>query len=143
LSVDTLAKTRTNGGGVSENRKEACKTYVEQTKLLVTLASAFLLAPAALIGLVRPATGFALQLNEWYIIVASEGCLVASVLSGYVVLGTIAGTQDSGDYDVFRAATRWSSLIQLGLYLLAISLLAYLLTSIVAHPTALPAARVN
>jgi len=38
---------------VSDSKKEACKTYIEQTKLLVTLASAFLFAPAALIGILK------------------------------------------------------------------------------------------
>jgi len=38
---------------VPEGKKEACKTYLEQTKLLVTLASAFLFAPAALIGILK------------------------------------------------------------------------------------------
>jgi hypothetical protein len=36
------------GPTVSEGKKEASKTYLEQTKLLVTLSSAFLFAPAGL-----------------------------------------------------------------------------------------------
>ena len=34
-----------------EGKKDACNTYVEQTKLLVTLASVFVVAPAAVIPL--------------------------------------------------------------------------------------------
>ena len=36
-----------------DGKKEACKTYIEQTKLLVTLASAFIFAPAVLIPLFK------------------------------------------------------------------------------------------
>ena len=35
----------------TDGKKDACSTYIEQTKLLVTLASVFVVAPAALIPL--------------------------------------------------------------------------------------------
>jgi len=54
-----------------ENRKEACKTYIEQTKLLVTLASVFLMAPAAFFSLMnaKPHTfwhGISHYLNPYF-----------------------------------------------------------------------------
>lgn len=107
-----------NGSIVSEGRKEACKTYIEQTKLLVTLASAFLFAPAGLITILkdRGSVGLDPTLLHWF--VAVEALFVLSVLAGYVVLGSLAGSQDDGSFDVFRFSTRICSLIQFGSYLL-------------------------
>jgi len=43
--------------------------------------------------------------------------LIFSVVMGYTVLGSIAGSQYSGDFNVYRPATRILSLLQLCLYL--------------------------
>jgi len=94
--------------GNLEDRKEACKTYLEQTKLLVTLASAFVFAPAV----VNDLSSFSLQALLWM-----EGCFVFSVISAYVVMGTITGSQNDGTYNVDRLATRVFSLIQFFAYL--------------------------
>lgn len=112
----------------NDDRKEACKTYVEQTKLLVTLASAFLIAPATLIGLLRPETGARLTRAQLYWAIAAEGCFVLSVCFGYVVLGSVAGSQDAGTYDVFRPATRWASMLQFLAYIVGVTLMATLFT---------------
>ena len=72
-----------------ENKKEALKTFVDQTKLLMTLASAFIVAPAA-------AKAFVENFLDWRIIVA-EILFLISVLFSYIVLGTISGSQHKGD----------------------------------------------
>lgn len=107
-----------------EGKKEACKTYIEQTKLLVTLASAFLVAPAALLPLVKEPV----HVERWlgWLLIGVEAAFVASVLSGYVALSGITGSQDRGDFDVFRKGVRWSSLIQFFSYLVGMVLFGLL-----------------
>lgn len=102
---------------VGEGKKEASKTYLEQTKLLVTLASAFLFAPAGLFAIVkdRAAAGLTNVSIIWFIIL--EGLFVGSVLTGYIAIGSLAGSQDAGDFNVYRTATRCFSLAQFVLYL--------------------------
>jgi hypothetical protein len=107
---------------IPEGKKEATKTYLEQTKLLVTLASAFLFAPAGLIGILKDRTQAGITKAEVSWLVAAEICFIVSVLSGYVALGSLAGSQDSGDFDVYRPATRRSSLIQFVSYVLGLVL---------------------
>jgi hypothetical protein len=111
---------------VPDSKKESCKTYVEQTKLLVTLASAFLFGPAALVGILkdRAAVGLTGWQLRWF--VAAEVCFIFSVLAGYVVLGTLTGSQYDDKFDVYRPATRRSSLIQLGLYLIGLAAFMFL-----------------
>src|SRR5258708_6932529 len=98
-----------------DNRKEAVKTQVEQAKLLVALASAFVIAPAAAVVLSGT------FVNTWLFVFGEVG-LVASVLLGYLVLGAIAGSQFKGDYDVYRQATIKLSLAQIGSYLVGLIL---------------------
>jgi hypothetical protein len=102
---------------ISEAKKEACKTYLEQTKLLVTLASAFLFAPAALVGILKDKTQVGLTNAQiiWFIV--AEVFFILSVLAGYIVLGSVTGSQHSGEFNVFRPATRCFSLLQFGFYL--------------------------
>lgn len=109
-----------------EGKKEACKTYIEQTKLLVTLASAFLVAPAALLPLVKDPA----HVQRWFgwQLIGVEAAFVVSVLSGYVALSGITGSQDRGDFDVFRKSVRWSSLIQFFSYLIGMILFGLLTT---------------
>lgn len=96
----------------TENRKEACKTYIEQTKHLSTLASAFLIPPAAI-------QIFLKNTNITFFLLA-EISFVLSVIISYIVMGTIVGSQDRGDYDVYRTATRISSLLQFIFYILGL-----------------------
>lgn len=107
-----------------DGRKEACKTYVEQTKLLVTLASALIFAPAAIIGLLKD-NPFVERWLGWQLI-AAEIAFVASVLCGYIALGSVSGSQDDGSFNVYRTATRYSSLAQFGFYLLGMGLFVWL-----------------
>jgi hypothetical protein len=113
-----------------ENRIEACKTYIEQTKLLVTLASAFILAPAAVIAL-DPAKLAAVR-PHLCLVLAAECEFVASVLAGYFVLATVAGSQSSGTFDVYRPATRVSSIVQIITYLLGLAHVAWLISRVIA-----------
>ena len=99
-----------------DNRKEACKTYLEQTKLLVTLATAFLIPPAAVQVLAH-------CVSPW-LFVTSELFFVGSVLAGYITFAALAGSQDMGEFDVHRPAVRNASLGQIALF--ALGLLAFL-----------------
>lgn len=98
-----------------EGKKEACKTYIEQTKLLVTLASAFLFAPAVLIPLLKETVRIDSLLATGLMV--SEGAFVFSIFFGYVVLGTVAGSQSDGSFNVYRPATMWFSWMQIATYL--------------------------
>lgn len=107
-----------NGSQVaSEGRKEACKTYIEQTKLLVTLASAFLVAPAGLAAMLKDKEAAALSGTHLGWLITTELLFIASVLMGYIVLGCVAGSQDDSSFDIYRPMTRFSSLFQFALYL--------------------------
>jgi hypothetical protein len=101
-------------------KSEALKTYIEQTKLLVSLASGFVLAPPAILSLLRRADGKPPSFVPWSRFFWAEGLLVGSILAGYVVLGSIAGAQHNSSYDVHRPATRTFSIAQLSLYLAGI-----------------------
>ena len=118
-------------GKTPVGKVEACKTYLEQTKLLVTLASAFLLAPAGLVAILKDKT--AANLTGWQIawFVAAEILFVLSVLAGYVAVGSLTGSQSSGKFDVFRTATRVASLTQLGFYVLGIAVFVTLVVQLV------------
>jgi hypothetical protein len=125
-----------SSGTVLENKKEACNTYIEQTKLLVTLASAFLVAPLAGLALVKGAEKFVLTDKQLMIFIVAESCFILSVLAAYVVLATIAGSQDKGTFDVYRLATRISSGVQLGMYLFGLIALGYLFVTLTTtNPT--------
>jgi hypothetical protein len=117
---------------VPEGKKEACKTYVEQTKLLVTLASAFLVAPVAVFGLLRGQARVITATRELWFFGGSEFCFVVSVLLGYAVLGTLAGSQDEGEFDVYRRATQVLSLLQISAYIGGLALLGWLCVSMVS-----------
>jgi hypothetical protein len=123
------------------NQKEACKTYVEQTKLLVTLASAFLVAPAAALPLIRGSNANIITATEWRLFVGSESAFVFSVLLGYVVLATITGSQHDGTYNVYRPATRVSSIFQIVAYLVGLILFALLSLQLLTTPPPPPPLR--
>lgn len=76
-----------HGGGTTADKiggQEVCRTFIEQTKLLVTLASAFVVAPAAVLAFS--------QLRFAWLIVFGEALFILSVLAGYVALGAVAGS---------------------------------------------------
>lgn len=105
-----------------EGQKEALKTFGEQTKTLMTLASGFVLAPPAVLSFLRKPNGSAVTPLLWVRFNWAEGLLLASIFAGYLVLSTIAGSQHQGDYNVHRKATRFCSLLQIGLYLAGVIL---------------------
>jgi len=111
------------------NRVEACKTYVEQTKLLVTLASAFVVAPAAIVAL-DPARLTILRLHSC-IVIAAECSFLLSVFSAYFVLGSLAGSQYKGTLNVYRPFTVFASLVQLVAYIVGLSEVVWLVKSLV------------
>ena len=61
--------------------------------------------------------------------------VITSILFGYAVLGSIAGSQHEGTFNVYRRATTVLSLAQLALYLLGVITLALLIGAIVARVT--------
>jgi uncharacterized membrane protein SpoIIM required for sporulation len=63
----------------------------------------------------RAAAGLTGSQLVWFVV--AEVLFIASVLEGYVVLATIAGYQFLNRFDVYRPATKYSSLIQIGTYL--------------------------
>jgi hypothetical protein len=114
--------------GTKDDKKEACKTYIEQTKLLVALASGFILTPVILIGFVRNDKKLHIVgAHDIQLLVVSEVFLILSILSAYVLMGALAGEQDAGTFNVYRTAIRVFSIAQLLLYLLGISSFGFLL----------------
>jgi len=116
---------------ISEGRKEACKTYLEQTKLLVTLASAFLFAPAGLVALLKDRTAAGAKYEHIGWLISAEVLFVISVLSGYVALGSLAGSQDREEFDVYRSSVRYASLTQFAAYLAGLVIFVCIATSLV------------
>jgi len=97
-----------------EGKKDACKTYIEQTKLLVTLSSTFVIAPAAARQFIKD--------TSLLLFVFAEICFIISVLMGYFVMGSISGSQQLNEYNVYRKATMNLSRLQLGFYLIGLIL---------------------
>jgi hypothetical protein len=116
----------------TDGKQDSVKTFIDQTKLLVTLASAFVVAPAGLFAVFkdRVATGLTTEQLTWFVI--ADGLFIASVLAGYIVLGTIAGFQAIDRYDVYRPATRNASLAQIATYLAGLAVFIYLAFGLVA-----------
>lgn len=117
----------------NDGKRDACQTYVEQTKLLVALSSGFLIAPAAVLAHFETTPQIQLTHESVVWFVVAEFLFVASVLSGYVVLGCVTGSQDDGTYNVFRAATRAFSLLQLTFYLLGMSCFVMFVIRAIPH----------
>jgi hypothetical protein len=114
-----------------EGRIEAIKTFSEQTKILITLASGFVLAPPAVLSFLRRPDGKAAPAVPWGRFTCAEGLLLASICCGYLVLSTIAGYQHQGIYDVYRSATRVFSLLQIGLYLAGVILFLFMIPALI------------
>ena len=115
-------ETSPNDARIEEGRKDSVKTFSEQTKILITLASGFVLAPPAVLSFFRKPDGKAIPSLPWWRFIWAESLLVVSILAGYLVLSTIAGYQHEGVYDVDRPATRVCSVLQIALYLLGVIL---------------------
>ena len=105
----TMMKNNSN----MDDKKQACKTYIEQTKHLATLASGFIIPPAIILVFIQ-------NVNLIFFIL-SEVSLIFSVVMSYLVMGCIAGSQDQGTYDVYRPTTRIFSLLQFFSYILGLT----------------------
>ena len=101
-----------NSNSNIDDKKEACKTYIEQTKHLTTLASGFIIPPAIILVFI--------QNVNLILFILSEVLLITSVAVSYIVMGSVVGSQDEGTYDVHRRATRIFSLIQFFSYILGL-----------------------
>lgn len=119
-----------------DDRKESVKTYIEQTKLLVTLASAFVVAPVVLSSAIKGELGSALSHRQFWTFVAAEVLFILSVLLGYIVLATIAGSQVLGEHWVYRPATKLSSLLQIAAYVLGLAFFIIFAYFLMTSPTA-------
>jgi hypothetical protein len=105
---------------MNQNKIDACQTYIEQTKVFVSLASLFVLAPA---GLVSVSEAFSKRLaNHLFLVWSAESLFIASILLGYLTLGSLAGSQDDGTYDIYRPATRILSVASITSYLVGLIL---------------------
>jgi hypothetical protein len=138
------ANLRSNGKAMNDNPcndgpREAVKTYIEQTKLLVSLSSAFILAPAATLPFIGN-TGTVPLYSRFLFLVWGEICFIASVLAGYVVLGTIAGSQHMNSFNVFRPATKWVSRFQILSYVAGLGLFLVFLLNVIRLQEARPLA---
>src|SRR5579871_1132447 len=114
-----------------EDRKAASATYIEQTKLLVTLASTFLIAPAGLLAIIKDIRAVGITPTQFCLFLWAESFFVASVLAGYVALASLAGSQDQGKFNIYRTATRVSSLLQFFLYLAGLLIFVWLATTLI------------
>lgn len=100
-----------------EDGKASCKTYIEQTKLLTSLASAFIIAPAV----VTKFTDFTIN----GLLIGSEILFVVSVLFGYLTLGGVTYNQRAGNYEIYRNNVIIPSRIQFSAYLVGITLFGW------------------
>jgi hypothetical protein len=121
-----------------DGAKEAVKTYIEQTKLLVTLASAFVLAPPAAVAVFKDwiTIGLSRWLLTWFVV--ADILFIFSILMGYVVLGTISGSQHLNQYNVYRSATRYCSLLQFFAYIIGLGVFIYFAFALVSTPATPP-----
>lgn len=109
----------------------ALQTFVEQTKLLVSLASGFVLAPPAVLSFLRRPDGRVPVALPWGRFICAEILLVLSILAGFVVLGTVAGSQHNGTFDVYRPFSRFSSVCQLVLYVAGIAMFLFMIPALI------------
>ncbi len=114
-SAAQLKMTSHNAG----HHKDSVKTYIEQTKVLISLASAFVVAPAAAVVLISSA--------NLTLFLVSEGAFVLSVLCGYVVFSTISGQQFKNNYNVYNCLTRCASWLQLVAFLAGLGVFCWMI----------------
>jgi hypothetical protein len=111
--------------------RDACTTYIDQTKLLVTLASAFVVAPAAVIPFFAGQGRITAVASSVRNLIGAESAFVLSVLAGYFVLATIAGSQHKTIYNVYRPMTMFLSLAQIFSYVAGLGLFVRFVTIVI------------
>ncbi|MEM1448705.1 MAG: hypothetical protein AAF726_11440 [Planctomycetota bacterium] len=109
-----------------EGPKAACETFIQQTKLLTSLASAFVVAPV----LVKPDS---IEVTGW--LLAAEIALLVSLLAGYVTLAAVAGTQHKGKFNVYAPTIRVFAHAQFFPYVIGVALFLYWLVGERVPPT--------
>jgi len=114
-----------------DNGREACRTYVGQTKLLVTLASVFVIASPVLAGYIRTSHPTAFSTYNAVAMVVAELLFISSVLCGHVVLGSIVRSQQAGAYDILGPVTRVFSAGQFACYAVGLLCLFVMTMSLV------------
>lgn len=82
----------------TDGRAEALKTFIEQTKLLVTLASGFLVAPAAAVSLLKSSEGTSITHLSLRLFLAAEIALIVFD-SRFHVLNTYIDPDRRGSSD--------------------------------------------
>lgn len=112
-------------------KKEECKAYIKQTKLYVALTSAFLFISAVIVIILKDRSTAELDdyILAWFI--AAEVLFVCSILSGCMVLSSLAKSQGDGLFDVFCRATRLFSVLQFRSFVLGIACFIALATQLV------------
>lgn len=96
-----------------EDKKYSVEVFLSQTKILTTLATTFLIAPYVVFNkwsFIRNETFLCLDIYI-YVIISSIFFLI-SILMTYFIYSSISGNADRGVYDVYRAATRFFSILQ-------------------------------
>lgn len=105
---------------VMDSKKEECQIYIKQTKLFMTLTSAFLFAPVALVMILKDKSAAELDGSTLAWFVAVEILFACSVLSGYIALNSLFKSQDNGSFDAFCKTTRLFSVLQFRLFVAGI-----------------------
>lgn len=126
-----MSESNSKANETQSGKFEALKTFMEQTKLLVSLASGFVLAPPAVISFLRRPDGKSPPALPWGRFLWAEALLISSILAGFVVLGTVAGSQYDGSFDVYRPASRAFSICQFALYILGIAVFLYMIPALI------------
>ena len=97
-------------------QKYAVEKYIEQVKVLTTLASALLLSPGILAALYRVIGDHNLQFQQKQqaivaVIISSVSSLIA-IFFAYFIYSSLIGMIYKNKYDIYRPATRFFSLLQ-------------------------------
>jgi hypothetical protein len=111
-----------------ENHKLAVDRYLDQIKILSALATALLLAPAAIQvisdRLKAAQTNGVGMLNTKSLALAANVAFLLVIILSYVIYSTLVGEINRGTFNVYRTATRIFSLAQLILLAIGLILLA-------------------
>jgi hypothetical protein len=115
-----------------ENRKLAVERYLDQIKILSALATALLLAPAAIQVIsdrtkATVASATELQCTRLLSLSANVAFLLV-ILVSYLIYSSLVGEINRGTYDVYRKATRLFSIAQiviLGIGLILLTVVFY------------------
>jgi uncharacterized membrane protein len=102
---------------LTDTARFATEKYLDQVKLLTTLATALLVSPSVLLAVVRfsteaPSLVADIARASTYLMISS-GSFVLVVIATYFIYSSIVGSLLKNKVDLYRPATRWFSLGQL------------------------------